>query len=86
MVVVGSGHFLANTYLGNGGNLELGLNIVNWLAGDDAFVSIAPRTLVDGQLSLSRGSLLAIALGFLFIMPLALFAAGGYLWWRRRKL
>ena len=27
IVVVGSGHFLANMYLGNGGNLDLGINI-----------------------------------------------------------
>ena len=85
-VVVGSGNFLANTFLGNGGNLALGMNIVNWLAGDDAFVAIAPHTTVDVQLDLGRGSLLAIAIGFLFALPLALFAAGGYLWWRRRRL
>ena len=29
VVVIGSAHFLANTYLGNGGNLDLGINIVN---------------------------------------------------------
>ena len=32
IVVIGDGDFLSNTYLGNGGNLKLGLNIVNWLS------------------------------------------------------
>jgi ABC-type uncharacterized transport system involved in gliding motility auxiliary subunit len=31
VVVVGTGHFLANTYLGSGGNLDFGVNILNWL-------------------------------------------------------
>ena len=36
VVVVGNGHFLSNQFLGNGGNLDLGVNLINWLAGDDA--------------------------------------------------
>src|SRR5690606_12367829 len=31
IVVVGSGHFLANSYLGNGNNLDFGINMINWL-------------------------------------------------------
>ena len=86
IVAIGSGHFLANTYLGNGGNLELGLHIVNWLAGDDKLVSIAPRVTVDPGLNLSRASLMLMAFGFLAVIPLASCAAGAYLWWRRRRL
>ena len=43
VVVVGNGSFLANTFLGNGGNLDLGVNMINWLAGDDALIAIQPR-------------------------------------------
>src|SRR5262249_44642411 len=35
VVVVGNAGFLSNTFLGNGGNLDLGVNMVNWLSGDD---------------------------------------------------
>jgi len=45
VVVIGDGDFLANTYLGNGANLELGLNILNWLTLDDALIVIHPRPL-----------------------------------------
>lgn len=85
VIVVGSGHFLANTYLGNGGNLELGLNMVNWLIGDDRLIAIPPRVAPDATLTLSRGWLIMIVFAFLIILPLALICAGGYIWWRRRR-
>src|SRR3990167_8801437 len=47
VVVVGSGGFLANTFIGNGGNLDLGINMVNWLAGDDSLITIQPKPLKD---------------------------------------
>ncbi len=52
VVVVGNGHFLSNQFLGNGGNLELGVNLVNWLAGDDALITIQPRPSRDSSLEL----------------------------------
>jgi ABC-type uncharacterized transport system involved in gliding motility auxiliary subunit len=84
-VVVGTGNFLANTYLGNGGNLDLGVNIVNWLSGDDALIAIQPRPTVDSGLALERGALYAILFAFLIVLPLAFAAAGVLVWWRRRR-
>src|SRR3989338_3575500 len=43
IVVVGNGAFLANSYAGNGGNVDLGVNMVNWLAGGEALVTLPPR-------------------------------------------
>ncbi|MFI3220478.1 MAG: GldG family protein, partial [Methylococcales bacterium] len=40
IVVVGDGDFLSNTYLGNVGNLDMGLRIINWLIHDDNFIDI----------------------------------------------
>ncbi len=84
-VVIGSGHFLANMYLGNGGNLDLGVNVINWLTGDDRLISIQPRSAPDVNLTLSRGWLLAIVGVFLIALPLALISAGAWIWWRRRR-
>lgn len=85
IVVVGSGHFLANMYLGNGGNLDLGINIVNWLAGDERLIAIQPRSAPDVTLTLSKTWLLGLVIAFLIALPLALLSAGAWIWWRRRR-
>ncbi|MDZ7621913.1 MAG: GldG family protein [Candidatus Competibacteraceae bacterium] len=85
VVVIGDGDFLSNTYLGNGANLELGSNIVNWLLGDDALIAIPPRTAPDPHLHLSEGTLALLAAGFLIGAPGALLASGWLIWFRRRR-
>ncbi len=85
VVVVGDGDFLSNTYLGNGANLELGLNIFNWLTLDEALVLIAPRTVPDPDLNLAEGALALIAATFLVGLPGMLFACGWLIWLRRRR-
>lgn len=84
IVVVGSGAFLANAYSGNGGNLDLGVNMLNWLAGEERLISIIPPTVQDGKLILSRHQLTALSLILLVGLPLSLIAIGTGLWWRRR--
>ncbi|HSD59623.1 MAG TPA: DUF4350 domain-containing protein [Burkholderiales bacterium] len=86
VVVVGNGAFLSNAYLGNVGNLDLGINLVNWLAGDERLITIQPRPTPDRSLALTRNSAFAIAFGLLVVLPVAFAAAGGWVWWRRRKL
>ncbi|BCM24469.1 GldG family protein [Methyloradius palustris] len=98
VVVVGNGNFLANTYVGQGGNLDLGVNIVNWLAGDDSLITIQPKLLKDVNVSIPRdgfGHLAALiifvpifgySLGlFHVIIPLAFLISGIIIWWKRRK-
>ena len=85
IVVTGSGHFLANQFVGTLGNLDLGVNMLNWLAGDEALITVQPRTRSDLTLELSRGGLALVGFGFLLVLPLALLICGGVIWWRRRK-
>ena len=85
VVVVGDSDFLSNAYLGNAGNVNLGLNLFNWLNHDDEFVAITARTAGDVNLELSRFSQAAIAFGFLFGVPLLLLGSGITIWWRRRN-
>jgi ABC-type uncharacterized transport system involved in gliding motility auxiliary subunit len=84
-VVIGDADFLTNSYLGNVGNLELGMSLVNWLSQDEAFVNIPVRTAKDRSLSLGRNTQLALGLVFLALLPLVMVASGVTIWWRRRK-
>jgi ABC-type uncharacterized transport system involved in gliding motility auxiliary subunit len=85
VVVTGSGHFLANQYVGTLGNLDLGVNMINWLAGDEALITVQPRTRADLTLQFTRAGLALVGFGFLLVLPLALLICGGVIWWRRRK-
>ncbi len=84
VAVIGDGDFLSNTYLGNGGNLELGMNLVNWLSSDDSYINVPLRTAPDVNLTLSRTAQIGIVLGFLVVLPLGLLLSGVVIWWRRR--
>lgn len=84
IVVVGSGSFLANAYAGNGGNIDLGINMVNWLAHEEHLITTQPRATADSAITLSKNQLSAISIGFVVAVPLLLIITGGVLWWRRR--
>lgn len=85
IVIAGDGDFLSNTYLGNGANLELGLNILNWLTLDDAPIIVRPKAVPDPSLDLSDGALALIAALFLVAIPGGLLASGWLIWFRRRR-
>jgi ABC-type uncharacterized transport system involved in gliding motility auxiliary subunit len=85
IVVVGSGEFLSNAYIGNAGNLDFGINLVNWLAGDENLVTVQPQASVDSRLELATGPALGITITFLVALPLVFLVTGGVIWWRRRR-
>src|SRR6185295_734690 len=84
-VVVGNGGFLSNSFLGNGGNLDLGMNIVNWLTGDDKLIAVQPRPAPDSKLEIEPYTLYFIAFVFMLGLPLAFIVTGAVIWWRRRR-
>ncbi len=85
IVVIGDGDFLANTYLGNGGNLNLGLNIIHWLSQNEQFINVPAKTATDKSLNLSNIASVSIAVGFLLLLPVALFGSGAAIWLKRRR-
>lgn len=84
IVVIGDGDFLSNAFIGNGGNLELGLNIVNWLSHDDEFIALPAKMAPDLSFNLSKTGALLMAFGSLFLTPALFRGAGVIIWWKRR--
>jgi ABC-type uncharacterized transport system involved in gliding motility auxiliary subunit len=84
IVVLGDGDFLSNSFLGNGGNLDLGVNIVQWLTHGDDLINIPAKIAPDRNLELSPVASAAIAGGFLFVLPAILLGSGAAIWLRRR--
>jgi ABC-type uncharacterized transport system involved in gliding motility auxiliary subunit len=85
IVVVGNGAFLANSFAGNGGNVDLGVNMINWLASDEQLITLQPRAAKDSNLTLSKTQLGVISVSFLLGIPLLLAGFGTFIWWRRRR-
>lgn len=85
VVILGDGDFLANTYLGNGGNLDLGLRLVNWLAHDEHLIDVPARTAPDLTLDLAEPFAIGMAIWFLLGCPLLLAGTGVLIAYRRRR-
>ncbi len=85
VVIIGDGDFLANAYVENSGNLDLGLRVFNWLSHDDSLISLAPEPPSDQKLTLSTTALAFIAFNFLLVLPAALLITGLTVWYRRRR-
>jgi ABC-type uncharacterized transport system involved in gliding motility auxiliary subunit len=85
IVVIGNGSFVSNAYLGNAGNLQLGVATLNWLSAEDDLVAIDPRPAPDSRIQIDQMTLYLIAFGFLLVLPLVFVATGVVIWWRRRK-
>lgn len=85
IAVVGDGDWLSNAYIGNGGNLELGLRLFAWLLDADARIEIAPDQPPDLTVALSRPLVMLIGFGFLLALPALLATCGFVIWLRRRR-
>ena len=85
IVVAGSGSFLSNSFAGNGGNVDMGVNMVNWLSSEEHLITVQPRAAKDSSLILSQTQLSVISITFLLGLPLLLLATGGYIWRKRRS-
>ena len=86
IVIIGDADFLADAYIGQGGNLDLAVNVFNWLTRDDSFLNIPARSLIDQQLNLNPAEQLFIGVFFLLLIPGGLIIAGVVIWLKRRRM
>lgn len=85
IALIGDADFLSDAYLGELGNQQLGLNLVQWLASRDAQLNIDIPKAPDTALYLPGWALITIALGFVLLLPLLLVAIGVTRWIIRRR-
>ncbi len=85
VVVVGDGDFLSNAYIGNVGNLDIGLHIISWLIHDDHFIKIPAKTATDKSLQLSQLTVAFIGFGYLIVIPIVLLGSGLFIWRKRKR-
>ena len=84
LVVFGNSAFVTNAQIANAGNVNLGLNTVNWLAKQEQALGIAPRSPEQVQLFLSANQMRTVFLISLVGLPVFAIALGVAVWWRRR--
>ena len=85
VVLIGDADFLANAYVGQLGNQQLGLNVIQWLASRDAQLNIDIPKAQDASLYLPGWAVIVIAAGFVVVLPLLLIGLGVGRWIVRRR-
>jgi ABC-type uncharacterized transport system involved in gliding motility auxiliary subunit len=85
VVLVGDADFLADGYVGELGNQQLGLNIVQWLATRDAQLNIDIKAAPDTMLYLPGWATMLVSAIFVLLLPLGLIGFGVARWAVRRR-
>jgi gliding motility-associatede transport system auxiliary component len=87
IVMVGTTGFAENRVLppsSNDANLELALGSFQWLAREDALISLPPKPARALPLTLTRQDQSTVIFVTIFLMPGLIVFAGVMVWWRRR--
>lgn len=85
MVILGDSDLANNNYLQIQGNLDLFMNVVAYLMGEEETISIRPKTPEFERIYLSASQTKLIFYLSVFVIPLGLLGTGGFIWLRRRK-
>jgi ABC-type uncharacterized transport system involved in gliding motility auxiliary subunit len=84
LVVVGNSRFAAGEGVSNSGNANLFLNSIHWLSGAGKQIGIAPKTLEQASLALTRSQVRRIGLFAVLGLPSLVVVLGVWVWYRRR--
>jgi ABC-type uncharacterized transport system involved in gliding motility auxiliary subunit len=84
LVVVGDSDFARNRYISSGANVDLFLNMANWLVGEEHFITIERKLPRASTVSLTNEQFYDFRYLSLFVLPEALLVFGILVWWRRR--
>jgi ABC-type uncharacterized transport system involved in gliding motility auxiliary subunit len=86
MIVMGSAQFANDALFGSElSNGDLFLKSLNWLAEEDALVSIPAKDMAPKTIEMMGNQINAVFWTSVAGMPSLLILAGGVIWWRRRR-
>tara|TARA_R110000787_G_scaffold20281_31_gene60481 strand:- start:1573 stop:2964 length:1392 start_codon:yes stop_codon:yes gene_type:complete len=85
VVLIGDADFMSNSNLGQLGNQQLGLNIIQWLASRDEQLNIDVPKAPDTNLFLPSWAVIVLSAGFVIVLPLLLIGIGVTRWVLRRR-
>lgn len=84
VVVFGDSDFVDNQSITRMFNGDLFLNTIGWLAGEEALISIRPKTTRGSRVTMTPQQTRDIFYFSVLILPEALLLLGLAIWWRRR--
>jgi len=86
IAVFGSADFVSNIFLEFSGNRDFFLNTLNWVSGDENLISIRPKAVSTGNLTITTKQVNLIFLFTVVIIPAVILSSGLVIWWKRRRL
>jgi ABC-type uncharacterized transport system involved in gliding motility auxiliary subunit len=84
LVVIGDADIADNQYIAKMYNADFLLNSINWLAGEEAYISVRPKTTRGSQVAMTPQQTRSIFFLSVLILPEILLLLGLSIWWRRR--
>jgi hypothetical protein len=85
LVLVGNSNFAANSYFPYVSNGDLAVEMVRWLADDEARPAAKPQSFSPAQqITLTREQMRTVFIAVEVILPLSVILFGGVVWWKRR--
>lgn len=83
-VVAGNAAFCSDDWFNQLGNAAFFLSSINWVAGNDALVSIPPKPAVTNSITMNDATQRFALLFALLVMPVLTLFVGTVTWWKRR--
>ena len=84
IVVIGDSDFVRNRYVSQLYNADLFLNAVNWVVGEEAFITIDRKLPRASIAVLTNQQFQTFRYLSMFVAPELILLAGIAVWWRRR--
>ena len=84
VVVVGNSAFVTNKWIQSFYNLDFFLNMVNYLAGEEQFITIRPRTTKYSRVAFTEDQMASMFYLSVLVIPEFLILLGIFVWLKRR--